>query len=311
MKSKVDETYHISYSDIQREKFDALVKLDPTTVCYDNTVIKLGKYSHWILNRYSKADSYVGERMLRKDYKILEYLTTHKEWFVKNHMKRDAKYVNIFKFKTITDMVQTMGNYYDEYECHKLYKDFPENVFTIFENDEIRVIEPLDFATCFKYSKTTEWCTKSENCFKSWGSTNLLLRFIDKKEKRMCRLTWSFNDNTEWSWATPIYPEFRDYAFGEKRDLDPFQFESFNYDMKTSNKDKLMELKKMHDKIDENCANLIRQHRLYRTHCNEIDRKKRLKDLEQPKIEIGATGDRYFLSGKWHEITTTVKGYFN
>lgn len=104
----------------------------------------------------------------------------------------------------------------------------------IYQDKNILILSPNDFAACFNYSKDTQWCSQSFSGYEMWSKGNLMLRFIPTYDpKQKCRLTWAYNDQYRWSWASPKYPEFLPYDFAEvnnkDKDFNPFDFNKFDY----------------------------------------------------------------------------------
>jgi hypothetical protein len=235
-----DKIYEIYYQKkLTKKLFLKLIKLDPTTVWKSN-IIKPGRYCKWILNQYLKnefvtfTDTFSQEITDKAYDRIFNALMIFHYWLKR---ARPDQYNDIFRFN-LRNFVFQMEYHGEEYKTRLEFKNKRGNNFTkVYEDDKILILEPLDFLTCYTYSKNTDWCSKSENMYHHWSKNNLLLRFINKETKEIIRLTWSYmNEYNDWSWAAPQYPEFsaREICknYSHNNNYKPYDFEKFQYQPK-------------------------------------------------------------------------------
>ncbi len=191
------------YNDLPKRTYYALVNTDPTSV-RKAEFSKNGKYTKWLIIQYKKG--YLTQDMLsdKEFIKKLNYcLFIFSTGWYKCHFQYDA---DIMKYSSLQNFLSTLLPIMENYEeaTNKSKYDM------IYSDDNIDILIPLNFSTCFKYSKNTEWCTKEASGFSLWKSRAFLFRIIPKnKDYDKLKLTW--RKNGEWYLACSVYPEFFEY----------------------------------------------------------------------------------------------------
>lgn len=275
----VDEIYNKWYvNKFKREIFDKVVTLDPLTVVKNKEVVKLGRYCRWLLKvlidfQKDKDGKYL-ERFVFDEaerIKIHDAFVLFHNWYRINTHKIECR--DIFSFKSLANFQYGMERKKEDYDNIRKARKNKGHIFIIYEDENIMVLEPLDFIACFRFSRHTEWCSKSENAYNSWKRDNILLRFVDKKNKIIHRLTWSYANNDSWSWATPIYPEFNRRDFS-KENATPLEISKFDYKidperyanrkMYEEEQVKILQIEKMHQLINQSCIDNLMAHYLKR-----------------------------------------------
>lgn len=228
------------YQDIDDKLFLLIAHLDPTSIIKKRNVVKLGMYCKWLFVMYRKKqfeeliriteniEIFKTKRKLSDNVKkeLFDSIFMYHYWYKRKHKLID-KDKNIFNYNLL-EFVKRFS-YVDKEEkvLFEKYHNQKGKVGLIYEDENIVILEPLDFIACYHLSKKTQWCTKSENSYKYWSTNHILLRFIVKKTKEIFRLTWSLERDDKWSWSTPVYPEYDQYTFqkDEKRSIKPFEFD--------------------------------------------------------------------------------------
>lgn len=310
-----EEIYVKWYADkIRYKAFLKIIKLDPTTV-FKKDKVKMGRYCKWLLMQYFKSNfqtffyndqielkakvdpaskNFLFDDKFSKE--IYDSLEVFHNWFkFKNkHADRD-----IYKYELYEFTRRMTGGHYNDYQDHLKYKKDNGKVFLIYDDENLTVLEPLNFAACYKYSKNTQWCSKTLSSYEGWSRDNILLRFIDKKNKMIFRLTYSYNSD-RWSWATPVYPEFSEQSLIKER---PFRFKkitpfSFKYFKKEYDKSKyeaddtakaqterFNQLKRLFNLIDKKCAAKILERYTFRQEEYFAAKKKKEEEVRKLKTE--------------------------
>lgn len=163
------------YPDMDENKFNELIKLDPT---YKEGVNSVGTYGKWILNLYKKGN------LKEEDfYKVPEYLTDFEK------KKKAIKNKDIGTYKTLPDLlkaIQEVGEV--EQSKNQLKKaisrtDIETDAEFIGDFDNYVCYSPKTYEASCKLGKGTHWCTATNSTstyFENYTSTGKLYIFIDK-----------------------------------------------------------------------------------------------------------------------------------
>lgn len=187
------------YSQLTKREFYLCVNIDPTSV-RKKGFSKMGKYSRWLLHQYINYPEYRFQYFQseegRKDLnKFLFIFSTG--WYKNKGYNRDIlKYKDIFKF--ILHM----------YKVEDLYEKetFEAKYDSIYEDDNVRIIVPLNFTASYETAKNTDWCSNSLAGFSQWNQSSILYRIMPKKNGySRVKLTWS--KVGDWYMASEKYPE--------------------------------------------------------------------------------------------------------
>ena len=238
------------YSDMPKRLFYMFVNSDPTSV-RKKDFSKVGKYVKWLINQYNQhhEDSYyMSEFVYRDDIreKIKNSLYIFTTSTGRKLLKDDKEPIDIHKHN-IDSLLRAVSNIKDQWTV--LTND--GKIDLVYEDNNLLILIPLNFTACYQYSKNTEWCSQSLNGYNSWSKQGLLYRFIDKQTNEIYRLTWMFNDNTKFSWATKKYPEIG-YSNFKIELKTPFEFDKMtkNFDSYGGNsEDRFMTLKEFWKKF--------------------------------------------------------------
>lgn len=180
----LEEIKEKHYQSIPREKFDELIKADPTTVLDNNGIIKkMGKFSKWILNLYLTNEKLAKSEDLYKFTKMLDLFNTLNN---KKILQKENIDNNIFNYKSLPELSKAISHFKEEdvksnRDVEKEVKD--KETTKVFENDECLVVIPLTHKSACYYGKGTEWCTASkdnDSYFNQYTSNGPLYIIIDK-----------------------------------------------------------------------------------------------------------------------------------
>lgn len=205
------------YSDIDKKAFYKLVNTDPTSV-RKKEFSKPGKYSKWLLIQYRRGS--FGTLLNDENYmKKLNYLLFifSTGWFksrIKNYYSISgqsnigSEKQDIFKYKSLSDFINEVKDYIDEYESATEKSKFD----TVYSDDKIDILVPLNFTASFETAKNTEWCSQSLSSYSSWNQQAILFRIMPKSSNfDKLKLTWGRiapnNKNPQWYLACSKYPE--------------------------------------------------------------------------------------------------------
>ena len=119
IEANIDNEYNKFYSDIDRETFDALVKLDPKTVVRDGQIVNVGFGAKQLLIAKWKAG----------DHTILdrgEEITKALETFYANMKNYEPQYRNLGSYKSIDDFISFVNG--GEIEAAEIKKENPIDI---------------------------------------------------------------------------------------------------------------------------------------------------------------------------------------
>lgn len=116
IEANVDNEYNKFYSDIDRETFDALVKLDPKTVIRDGEIVNIGFGAKRLLIAKWKAGDH---SILEKGEEITKALET----FYANQKTYEPQYRNLGAYKSIDDFLSFVNG--GEIEAAEIKKENP------------------------------------------------------------------------------------------------------------------------------------------------------------------------------------------
>jgi hypothetical protein len=233
------------YSHFEKKLFYKIINLDPTSI-RKKDFSKPGKYSKWLLMQFDKGN--LSEQLLNDESyhkKLNYYLFVFSTGWYKNKIKKEYgeeffdeekynKYKNynisksfftpssifydINKFKTVSDFVKHIEDYKERYEIETEETKFD----TVYSNDKITILVPLNFTASYETAKNTDWCTKSVSSFSEWNKKAILFRILENGTNNKLKITWTGNNN--WFIAHNKYPEisnledFNDYKPFDKKD---------------------------------------------------------------------------------------------
>jgi hypothetical protein len=151
----IEDIYTKYYSDIKRELFDTLIRLDPT---FKPEVDRLGEYGKWILLKHKQ------KKIKKQDYnrtkEVLDDFHNRKRFIVAPSSK------NIFDYDTIDEVRAGLNNIElsknqiaKQAKKGKFFADLGEEAELIFETDEWEVWSPKTYQASCKLGAGTEWCT--------------------------------------------------------------------------------------------------------------------------------------------------------
>ncbi len=200
------------YPSLSKNIFYKLINIDPTSI-RKKDFSKPGKYSKWLLKEFFKQE-------LDKHYdlnnpNVYEYFTKplnfklfifSTNWFknkVKNNEVKNSKGLDILKY-TYFDFTKMMS---DKLESE--YKKDTEDAKydTLYSDDKITILIPLNFTASYETAKNTDWCSKSLAGYSMWNKSAILYRIIPKNsEYDKLKLTYAKAD-PHWYLASSKYPE--------------------------------------------------------------------------------------------------------
>lgn len=209
------------YSDIDKSTFYKIINIDPTSV-RKKDFSKPGKYSKWLLREYRKLKANKNNKLIdsllsvdtsiKKDLnmKLFIYSTN---WF--KSQQNDGFYsggtffrsasneeTDILKY-SLEGFIKMMNNWTDKYKEETANAEFE----TVFSDDKVSILIPLNFTASYETAKNTEWCSKSYSGYSIWNKSSLLFRIIpEDKSKDKIKLTWT-KDDKKWYIACSKYPE--------------------------------------------------------------------------------------------------------
>ena len=163
------------FPDIQEEKFNELIKLDPT---YRDGSNSLGTYGKWILNLYKKGN------LKEEDfYKVPEYL----QEFEKKKKAIQNKDINYYK--SLPDLARLLSETKEPEQSQNQLKkaisrtDITKDADFIGDFGEYVCYSPKTYEASCKLGKNTRWCTatnSSDGYYNHYTSKGPLFIFIDK-----------------------------------------------------------------------------------------------------------------------------------
>lgn len=167
------------YSDIKREMFDKLVKLDPT---FQEDQDKIGTYGKWILNAFKQKR--LRERDLERVNEILFDFNERKRFITAPNGKDIFTYKTIDEIRTALDNIQLTANQIaKQARKAKQHADLGEEAEFIGENDKWEIWVPKTYAASCKLGSGTRWCTAStsyQGYFDSYSKSGKLYVFYPK-----------------------------------------------------------------------------------------------------------------------------------
>jgi hypothetical protein len=189
------------YSDIKKDIFYRLFKVDPTSV-RKKDFSKPGKYFKWIMVQYKKGNfENVEDEYLLVDMNLTLFIFST-NWF-RVKAKEDNVNLDIMTYPNAIKFMSMMDPYVEKYKTETDSAQFE----TVFSDDKVDVMIPMNFTASWEISKNTEWCTSSRPSFDMWSDTSILFRIIPKnKEYDILKLTWA-REAEKWYIACSKYPE--------------------------------------------------------------------------------------------------------
>jgi hypothetical protein len=153
----IDTIYNKYYTNFDRNTFDKIIEVDPTTVTKDK---KLGMYSKWLLKLH------ISKKLKLEDlYKATEYLTAFNQFKHKVSDKDINSYSSLVDiFKEVEPFLAKKDMNFANDEEKKLAGQFKE----IFRNEKYRIIIPLTLKSSQYFGRGTEWCTTKKDNFEDY-----------------------------------------------------------------------------------------------------------------------------------------------
>jgi hypothetical protein len=249
------------YSGIDKKIFYKIVNIDPTSVrkvknhpTYGQREFsKPGKYVKWLLIRLKRGDFNMPwlsiPNLLDDDEfckKLNYYLFIYSTNWTKNKIKASNQidYLDIMKFKSISDFISFIGKIVTEYETKTEKSKFD----LIYSDTKIDIMVPLNFSASYETAKNTDWCTQTLPGFNMWSKMSILYRIIPKDDQYdKLKLTWRHSGG--WNMACSKYPEIGESGSPfEKRGRDVELWE-FIIDLYLSNDDVVESKKRKYEEI--------------------------------------------------------------
>jgi len=212
------------YSDIDKSIFYKIVNIDPTSI-RKKDFSKPGKYTKWLLKEYRKErlnDDLVYSEDFKKrlNYYLFIFSTG---WFKSNIRKYanadmvpyaySGNKLDIFKYD-LSKFMKSISNIVKDYEAQTEKSKYD----TVYSDDKVDILVPLNFSASYETAKNTEWCSQSLGGYSYWSSISILFRIIPKDESYdKLKLTWLKKENI-WYIACSKYPEI--YGNGSPFDIE-------------------------------------------------------------------------------------------
>lgn len=133
IENKVDDEYNKFYSDIDRETFDSLIKLDPKTVVRDGEIVNAGFGAKQLLIAKWRGGD---KTILDKGEEITDAFNK----FYANMKSYPAQYKNIAAYASVDDFIKYVNG--EEVEAQEIVK---ENPIDIIYNKYYKDIDREDF----------------------------------------------------------------------------------------------------------------------------------------------------------------------
>lgn len=229
-----DEIWKKYYTDIDKKVYYRILNIDPTSI-RKKEFSKPGKYSKWLLLQYrkEKKEEEIPQERLQKRIdmyssgiddlifddgyckRLREALYIFSTKLGKSILKKSGKEIDILKYKSFSLFSNTISNIEQDWTL----QSEKGKIDLIYEDQNIKILIPLNFTACYEYSKHTDWCSKTKTGYEMWSRIGLMYRFVNKHNDKRARLTW--NKDGKYSWAAERYPEISDYSLEAEY---PFNF---------------------------------------------------------------------------------------
>jgi hypothetical protein len=76
------------------------------------------------------------------------------------------------------------------------------NLQVIYRDNLLTCVVPITPSASTITCRGTNWCSKNPEMFKYWGKSNILFRFLFKKDGYKLRLTWNFTNREIFTWGS-------------------------------------------------------------------------------------------------------------
>ena len=200
------------YSDIDKSIFYQLVNIDPTSV-RKKEFSKPGKYTKWLLKAYKGGffEYYIENGKIDESLAktLNSYLFIFSTGWFKSRIKKQNQSISLDIFKyTYYTFSGTMRSYVESFKAETEDAKYD----TVYSDDKIDILVPLNFTGSFETAKNTQWCSQSMTGYSHWNEISIMFRILpnDKSFDKL-KLTWvkkSINGNKEkWFLACSEYPE--------------------------------------------------------------------------------------------------------
>ena len=181
--SKVDKIHQNYYKEIPQDTFKQIIGSDPTSIKKNELVIKLGKYSQWLLKIYKE------NKLLLEDlYKATEYLTAFHS-FKEKHLipvdKRDIlKYESLPQVFEINQKIGGTGKADNKENIlitdrHHINNG---NAKIFFEDKDWLIVILKSYKASEFYANKSQWCTRYPDMFSRYHKQGPLYVLIDKNK---------------------------------------------------------------------------------------------------------------------------------
>lgn len=216
------------YPDLDKRTFYKLVNFDPTSVRKEN-FSKPGKHVKWLIKMYKDL-----VLKLDEDFEFEKYFDGNLNFYLflfstgwykskveKNRISGNPESIenDIFKFKSIIDFESHMSRIREEYLKETENAKFD----TVFSDDKIDILIPINYTASAEISKNTEWCTRYYITYLIHSKVSLMFRVLPKLQGYdKMKLTWhkkKSSDEEIWTVSSSRYPEF--YGKGDPFKIDP------------------------------------------------------------------------------------------
>jgi hypothetical protein len=200
----IDEIYGKQYTKIPREKFDALIRLDPT---FKEGQDKMGKYGKLIVQNMYKSNPNIEEDaiQLREHFELLNKFERE---IAASFKEKNGRSFDMMKdIRSLDDLIELTLEYKGEDSESEVdakdkerYDKNREGIEVLFEDNNWVIFIPLDYrASCYFGG---QWCTakssSSDGNFRVYTKTNNLV-IIQNKKKKSDRWQFWFTDGNRKS----------------------------------------------------------------------------------------------------------------
>ena len=180
----IENKYNKSFSDIPRETFDKLIRLDPT---FEETEDELGNFGEWILIRFRKKE-------LKKN-ELDEVRETLFDFMENRRFIPQAELRDINRHKSLSSIRDALNTVelsrtqiISRARKAKQHADLGEEAEFIGENDKWEIWSPKTYAASCKLGSGATWCTASTSYrgyFDSYTKSGKLYIFLSKGKEEV------------------------------------------------------------------------------------------------------------------------------
>ena len=176
LNESIEDIYTRYYSDIDREKFDTLIALDPT---FNADQDRLGTYGKWILAAYKKKN--LREPEFRRVMEILNDFNERKRYLEKKDI---FQYKTLQEIRTALDNIQLTDNQISKLNRKKKHSvDLGDEAEFVAEDSNWEIWTPKTYNASMKLGAGSTWCTASTSgdyWYNNYTRSGMLLIFLKK-----------------------------------------------------------------------------------------------------------------------------------